>query len=221
MRNVLRERPLYNRDIPTRIVKSEWWVQEAPSVAQTVDWGGLVVFPTETVYGIAAHPRKPYAVKRIYDIKKRTIDKPLQMLISNIDMVGRFIEDVPITAARLMDMCWPGPLTMVFYTGDEDHTLGLRVPDHPVALKLIDMCGGALYGTSANMSGMPDTTDFASARALFMGKVDVIVDGGECEEGVPSTVVIAEGEKVRVLREGAYPASEIYRVAYAGAAPPS
>ena len=211
---------MYDREIPTRIVETKWWPQEAHDVARTVQWGGLVVFPTETVYGIAAHPKKPYAVKRIYDIKKRTIDKPLQMLIGNIDMVSRFVEDIPITAARLMEACWPGPLTMVFYVGDEGDTMGLRVPDHPMALKLIDICGGALYGTSANLSGMPDSTDFPSARALFMGKVDVIVDGGECEEGVPSTVVIAEGEKVRVLREGAYPASEIYRIAYAGRRPP-
>ena len=214
---MLIERPHNKRDIPTRIVKPEWWVQEAHTVAQTLEWGGVVVFPTETVYGIGAHPRKPYSVKRIYDIKKRTLDKPLQMLISNMDMAKRFVDDIPITAARLMEACWPGPLTMVFYTGDDDQTMGLRVPDHPVALKLLNLCGGALYGTSANISGMPDTTDFPSAKALFFGKVDVIVDGGECQEGTPSTVVIAEGEKVRVLREGAYPAAEIYRVAYSGA----
>ena len=197
----------------TKLIPLNFWHQESRYVAGRLKAGGLVVFPTETVYGIAAHPDWPGAIKRIYELKKRAMDKPLQYLISDPETVYRFMPEIPLPARRLMKMFWPGPLTLVFRL-DEENTVGLRLPDHAVALKLIKLAGGILCGTSANMSGYPDTDDFACARALFNGKVDVIIDGGECEMGKPSSVVLIEGESVRVLREGALSKTRIHEYAY-------
>ena len=199
-------------NIRTKIITPRSWPQQAKEVANAVMQGALAVFPTETVYGISAHPDQPRAIERIYELKNRHLDKPLQLLISDIDIVARFVRAIPLAALRLMKAFWPGPLTVVFPF--EDTTVGLRMPDHPVALKLISLCGGVLYATSANISGMPDAVDFESARDVFDGKVEYIIDGGACEKGKPSTVVACNAEQIDVLREGFIQKEEIMKFKY-------
>ena len=198
--------------IKTKIIKPDMWHREARYAADQVKHGAVIVFPTETVYGIGAHPQQPAAVQRVYELKGRSIDKPLQLLIGDKEIVHHYVNEMPVAARKLMRRYWPGPLTMVFPRRGE--TIGLRMPNHAVALKLIKLCGGALYATSANMSGFPDTDDFACARALFNHKANIIIDGGECEIGAPSSVVMFEGEKMRILREGALKKEEIIEAAY-------
>lgn len=151
--------------------------------------GGVAVIPTDTVYGLAAHPGFPAAVERLYAIKGREARKPIALLAS----------DAEATPVRSPLAChWPGGLTIVF--GGE----GYRVPDHAWTRRLIARCGGLLRVTSANLSGRRPATDAPQALADVGLSADLVVDDGMSPGGVPSTVVrVSDGGGVEILREGA------------------
>lgn len=177
--------------------------------------GGVVVVPTETVYGLAVSPSDPGAVERLYALKGREPGKPLQVLVDGAAGIGRFglpSEDADALAAAF----WPGPLTLVVRAAPtapasvvSDGTIGLRAPDHPAARALID-AAGPVAATSANRAGEPTPTDVASIRALFGTGVDVYLDGGRIE-GSGSTVVDVTGAHPIVLREGPITADAVSR----------
>lgn len=153
--------------------------------ARILNNGGVAVIPTDTVYGLAAHPAHPEAVKRLWTIKGRDASKPIALLVSDASMLSGRAKEL---AARY----WPGALTIVF--GGE----GYRMPDSEIALKLIAKCGGSLRVTSANPSGgIPATTAATGLDA------DYVLDGGKSRIGEPSTVVRVEGGKIEILRKGA------------------
>jgi len=158
------------------------------SAAAVLLAGGVAVIPTDTVYGLAAHPGFPAAVDRLYTIKGREAKKPIAMLAS----------DAAATPVRhpLAEM-WPGGLTIVF-AGE-----GYRVPDHDWTRRLLAKCGGLLRVTSANLSGQRAATDAPQALADVGLSADIVVDGGVSPGGVPSTVVKVEGSQVEILRQGA------------------
>jgi len=179
--------------------------------------GGIVAYPTDTVYGLGADGFNERAVNRIYRIKKRPPTQPLSVLIADEAEMARLADSVPDSARRLAGEFWPGGLTIVvrkapqvplWVTGGSD-TIGVRVPNHPVTLELIRGLGKPLIGTSANLSGSPSCTNAEEVRAQLGESVDFILDGGVCPGGIESTVVDVTGELPRILREGAIPRHEI------------
>lgn len=180
--------------------------------------GGVVVIPTDTVYGVACGAFNAHAVARIYELKGRSYDKPLPILIPSADQVSLVAADIPTEAFRLMGEFWPGALTLVFKTAPlasvAAHgrpTIAIRVPDHGIVRTLLDNAGVPIAATSANRSGEPAIATGAEAIDLFKGQVDVIIDGGPCEIGRASTVVDASRYPFMVLRDGAIPKKDLER----------
>ncbi len=186
--------------------------------------GGLVAFPTETVYGLGADACNADAVARIYAAKGRPADHPLIVHVASIDGLGDWAADVPAYAISLARDFWPGPMTLVvkrsglaadFVTGGQD-TVGVRVPDHPVALGLLEAFartgGKGVAAPSANRFGnVSPTTAQAVADELsdYLAETDQILDGGPCEVGVESTIIDCTGDLPKILRPGAITAQMI------------
>ena len=184
--------------------------------------GGVVAIPTETVYGLAADATNPEAVKRIFKIKGRPANHPLIVHISDESQLGYWASEVPESAKLLARYFLPGPLTLILprnqrvsdiITGGQD-TVGLRVPDHPVALALLRAMGssGALAAPSANRYGHISPTTAQHVRDELGDSVDMILDGGPCQVGLESTIVSCLGDTVTVLRPGGVPVSAIEKV---------
>lgn len=185
--------------------------------ASVLAGGGLVVLPTDTVYGVAAALDRPAAIARLYFAKERPDEKPIPLLVSDRDALEAIAVALSPGAGRLIDALTPGGLTIVVrcrrplpveLTGGRT-TVALRIPDHDWARRLIAAAGGALPTTSANRSGEPPARTAAEAAAAIGDRVDLIVDGGSCPGGVASTVVDVTGPTPIVLREGAIPAVRI------------
>jgi len=186
--------------------------------------GGLVAFPTETVYGLGADASNADAVARIYSVKGRPADHPLIVHIASMDGLSEWAEEVPGYAIALARDFWPGPMTLVikrsglagdFLTGGQN-TVGVRVPNHPVALGLLEAFakagGKGVAAPSANRFGnVSPTTALAVADELgnYLAENDQILDGGACNVGVESTIINCTGEVPRILRPGAITAEMI------------
>ena len=172
--------------------------------------GGLVAFPTETVYGLGANGLDGEAVNKIFEAKGRPNDNPLILHIAKKSDLKDLWKSVPERARLLMDEFWPGPLTMVYLkssrvpeevTGGLD-TVAVRMPDNRTALALIRAAGVPIAAPSANLSGKPSPTTADHVKADLNGRIDVIIDGGPCNIGVESTVVSLMGGAVTILRPG-------------------
>jgi L-threonylcarbamoyladenylate synthase len=186
--------------------------------------GGLVAFPTETVYGLGADACNAEAVARIYSVKGRPADHPLIVHVASMDGLGDWADDVPGYAISLARDFWPGPMTLVvkrsglagdFVTGGQD-TVGVRVPDHPVALGLLEAFvragGKGVAAPSANRFGnVSPTTAQAVSDELgdYLADGDQILDGGACDVGVESTIIDCTGDAPKILRPGAITAQMI------------
>lgn len=188
--------------------------------------GGIVVFPTETVYGIGASAHSCFGPNEIFDIKVRPLDKPLPWLVENDDaLLDKYGVEVPEYAHNLAKAFWPGALTLVVKASDavgkdfraEDDTVALRSPDHEVVMELIQASGGPIIATSANTSGAPAPGTFADVEERIIAAADVSLDGGETEHKQASTVVQCTGAVPVILREGAIPADAIMEAAAGGA----
>lgn len=173
--------------------------------------GGIVVYPTDTVYGLGASMNSVRAVERIFEVKGRQKEMALPLLVADRDMVKSVAGTVPPAAWLLMFNFMPGALTLVLpksaavpdaVTGGAA-TVAVRIPDHPAPLALIQGLGAPIVGTSANRSGQPSALTAAEAQAQIGEGVDMIIDGGRCPGGIESTVVDLSGKKPVVLREGA------------------
>ena len=176
--------------------------------------GELVVIPTETVYGLAADPRVPGAVEKIYGAKERAESKPVAFLAADTEQIAARGAVMEPAAVRLMRRFWPGPLTLVLKT--PAGFVGFRVPDYPVALSLLWRAKSVLAVTSANRSGDTPALTAEQAAEALRDRVALVLDAGESPGGVPSTVVKVDGDSVSVLREGAIRRDEILRVAGVG-----
>jgi len=164
--------------------------------------GGIVGFPTDTVYGIAADSRNKKAIEKLYTIKKRDKKKPLQILVDSIaaaEKIGRFSAE----ARALAEKYWPGALTLVVPSlHNSTQTIGIRIPDHPIALELLKTFGQPLTATSANISGEESTIDEKTAEAMLpRGVIDLFISG-KCGSGLGSTVIDITGKKPIILRQG-------------------
>ena len=166
--------------------------------AEVLNGGGVAVIPTDTVYGLAARPDFAAAVDRLYTIKGRELRKPIAILASDVEAIGRFGYPIEGKARELAEKYWPGALTLV--VGKE----GFRIPDHAETCELIAACGGVLRVTSANLSGRRPATDAPQALRDVGLSADYVVDDGVSPGGVPSTVVrVRDDGSTEVLREGA------------------
>lgn len=176
--------------------------------------GRLVILPTDTVYGVAAHPAIPSAVAAVYAAKLRDLGKPLPLLASSAEAVARWGARIGEGERRLAARFWPGPLTLVLGVGSG--TEGFRVPDCDFTRRVIAAAGGVLRVTSANRSGEPAAVNAAEALRALGGAVALAVDAGAAPIGVPSTVARVEGGRVTVLREGALSGGELQSVLDSG-----
>lgn len=186
---------------------------------QVLERGGLVVFPTDTVYGVGASVDRPDAVARLYVAKGRPLDRAIPVLVSSPESAIRLASETSDLARQLMSQFWPGPLTIVLPAAEwlpeeivrDTGGVGVRMPDHPIALELIERSGGALATTSANRSGEGETRTGTAAAESIGDRVDLVLDGGVSPGGVPSTVVklIPQREEFEILREGAITSDDI------------
>ncbi len=178
--------------------------------------GGVVAFPTDTVYGLGADIGNQRAVDRVYEIKGRPKGNPLPVLISDISRITDVVNDPDPFALHLAERCWPGGLTLVLPTAVPLHTsliqdgcVGVRVPDDPICLRLIERFGGPVTGTSANRSGNPPAVNAKQVKQQLGEMVDYILDAGEAQQKTPSTIVRVVKGNVEVLREGVVPTRAI------------
>jgi L-threonylcarbamoyladenylate synthase len=210
---------LHNRMSPLQTAPD---LEEAVSrAARCLRDGGLVAFPTDTLYGLGALASDDEAVEKLFQAKKRPSDKPLPLLLASRRDVDEVTEDVPLAAERLMEAFWPGALTLVLRRarGYESRALGggdtvaIRVPAHPIALRLIREAGGPITGTSANVAGGSGPRTAADVRRALGDAVDFVLDGGPTGGELESTVVDLTGETPRLLREGAVSRAAVEEIA--------
>lgn len=181
--------------------------------------GGVIAFPTDTVYGIGASLVHPQALRRIYDLKGRSPDKPLPILIARVDMLDQLS---PVVDERLVDLAeqfWPGALTIVLPAAEHlpaevkapDNTIGVRLPNHSIPLSIAERAGGAIATTSANISGQDAAHAAGEIREAFGSSIDIILDGGFAPQENPSTVIRVVDGEIRVLREGVISAADLHK----------
>ena len=175
--------------------------------AETLCKGDLVIFPTETVYGVGAHMNVAGAMEKLYSAKERDRNKPIPILIDGAGRVTEFGVDLSGIARQLADRFWPGPMTLVLKT--QDGFEGFRVPDHAVAIELLQSVGGALRVTSANRSGDRPALTAEEAVQSLRDSVALVLDSGRSPGGEPSTVVLVDNEELKVIRCGAIGEEEI------------
>jgi L-threonylcarbamoyladenylate synthase len=190
--------------------------------------GGLVVFPTETVYGLGADASNPQAVAKIFAAKGRPADHPVIVHLADVAQLSQWAREVPPAAYRLVEKFWPGPLTLILrrathvsdlVTGGQD-SVGLRVPAHPLALQLLKAFGGGIAAPSANRFGRISPTTAQHVRDELGNSVDMVLDGGACQVGIESTIVDLSGDAPALLRPGKISAAELEAVLGASLAAP-
>lgn len=182
--------------------------------------GGLVAFPTDTVYGLGAWAGHQEAVERVYRVKGRPVGRALPLLLAHISQISEVAEAVPEVAWLFARSFMPGALTLVLYKSTSvpdivtagGKTVAVRVPAHPVPVALVRGLGAPIIGTSANLSGRPSSLTAEEVFSQFGDGIDLIIDGGRCSGGRESTIVDLTGEVPVVLRDGAISREELERV---------
>lgn len=195
-------------------------LEELKEPAKVIRNGGIVIFPTETVYGIGTNGFDEKSIKKIYELKRRDSNKPISLLVSNIEMVEMVAKDISDLEYKLMRKFWPGPFTIILkkksivpdiLTSNGD-TVGVRMPSGEIAKKLIEYAEVPIAAPSANISGKPSGIDINDIMKDFEGKVDCIIDNGISELGVASTIVKVVDNIPYVLREGIITKEQIEEV---------
>ncbi len=186
-------------------------------ISRALQKGKLIIYPTETFYGLGANCFSERAVARIYRLKQRGREKPLSVIVSGMDLVEKVTLERPDLFYSLSSQFWPGPLTIVLKASEKfpEHitgrsgTIGVRWPDHKWLNALVEKAGFPITATSANLSGEKEISSPEKALDVFNGKVDLLVDGGQTQGKLPSTVISLVSGKPRVLRQGAVSEGEI------------
>lgn len=184
--------------------------ESVKKAAEIIKRGGLVAFPTETVYGLGANGLDENAVPKIYEAKGRPSDNPLILHISKLDEIEDIVKEIPKSALILAEEFWPGPLTMVFKKSERIpyrttgglESVAIRMPSNKIARELIKAAGVPIAAPSANSSGRPSPTKAAHVIYDLDGKIDMVIDGGEVDIGIESTIVDVTGEVPVILRPG-------------------
>ena len=188
--------------------------------ADMIKNGGIVVFPTETVYGIGVNSLDEDAVKRLYEVKRRPLDKAISLLVSNIEMIEQVAKDITDIEYGLIKEFFPGPLTIIL---NKKHivpnivtaggsTVGIRMPENEIALRLIEYAGVPIAAPSANISGNPSGTELTTIMNEFKEDVDCYIDGGKSKIGLASTIVQVIDGLPHILRQGSISKEQIEEV---------
>lgn len=210
-------------DMETKVIKisstkpQEYLIKAA---ANLISDGELVAFPTETVYGLGADGLNEYAVRKIFQAKGRPQDNPLILHVDSVDMLEQLVMDIPPAAKLCMEKFWPGPLTILFRRREivPDiitaglETVAIRMPSHPIALRLITLSGAPIAAPSANSSGKPSPTRAEHVLEDMEGKIPLIIDGGETGVGLESTVLDLTGDRPMILRPGGITLEDIRNI---------
>jgi len=178
--------------------------------AKLIKQGKIVVFPTETVYGIGTNGLDEQAVKKLYKVKQRPRNKPITLLVANMEMVHTIARDITEVEYKIMEKFFPGPLTIILKKKDivpdivtaEQDTVGVRIPSGECARKLVEIAGVPIAAPSANITGEPSGTNLQEIKENFNGKADFFIDGGISELGLASTIVQVVDGKPQILRQG-------------------
>lgn len=185
--------------------------------AEIIKNGGIVVFPTETVYGIGTNGLDKEAVERLYKIKERPLNKPISLLVSDYEMIEKVVKDINELEYKIMKKFFPGPLTIILNKKDivpdivtsGGSTVGIRMPEEEITRKLIEYAGVPIAAPSANISGKASGIDLQEIVKEFGDKVDYYIDGGKSKIGIGSTIVKVENNTIKILREGSISKKEI------------
>jgi L-threonylcarbamoyladenylate synthase len=179
--------------------------------------GEVIVFPTETLYGLGVDALNVSAVEEVFQLKGRDRYNPFPVLVSDRSMLESLVAEIAPLAEILMEHFWPGPLTLVLPARDDiprrlvnsTGGIGVRISSQPIAQQIVKMLGRSITATSANPSGQPGAHTIAQARAYFSGKIEIFVDGGALASRTGSTVVTVAGEKIKIIRAGEIAKSEL------------
>jgi L-threonylcarbamoyladenylate synthase len=182
--------------------------------------GEVIVFPTETLYGLGADALNAAAVEKVFQLKGRQPNNPFPVLVSDRSMLNTLVASLPPLAERLMERFWPGPLTLVLPARNDiprplvnsTGGVGVRVSSQPIATQIVKMLGRPVTATSANPSGQPGALTIAQAIIYFAGKIEIFVDGGVLTNQTGSTVAAVNGNKVKIIRAGAIATHELESV---------
>ncbi len=190
--------------------------------AKMIKKGGIAIFPTETVYGIGTNGFNENAVKKLYEAKKRPLNKPISLLVNSIDMINKVAKDITKLEYTLIKEFFPGPLTIILKKKDivpniltsNLDTVGIRMPANNIALKLIEYSGVPIATSSSNISGKPSVANLADIMDDFDGNVDCFIDGGPSRLGLASTIVQVIDGVPHILRKGSITEAQIKRVCF-------
>lgn len=181
--------------------------------------GGIGIFPTDTVYGIGCNALDINALKKLYELKERKFNKPINILVSNPNMIDKFVKNINNIERKLIENFWPGALTIIFnksnivpkiLTAGLD-TIGIRMPNNEIAIEIIDKLGNPIAASSANISGkIPATNINNIIKDNFNNKIDFIINNGETYN-IPSTIVRVENDEIRILRKGSITKNDILK----------
>jgi len=188
--------------------------------AEVVQAGGVVVYPTETLYGLGANAWNPEAVERVHALKKRTGGKPVLVIVHSAGAVPGLTDEITEAGRTLMESFWPGPLTLLFRSGShvpravtgESGRIGIRLPSSRVCVRLCELSGCPLVSTSANISGEPSPGSVPEIERALGPGVDLFIDGGVLPPGLPSTVVDVSGRAPHLVREGRVSFEDLKRI---------
>jgi L-threonylcarbamoyladenylate synthase len=201
-------------DVETEVIRAEAEGALERSI-RILERGGLVAFPTDTVYGLGASAFDPRAVNRLYEAKGRSGSKAIPILVASLEQAELVVKEMDEQARELARRFWPGPLTIILHRRrslpldlSAKRTVGVRVPDHPIALALLEKAG-PLAVTSANVSGQPNSRSANEVVANLGGKIDMILDGGESPGGRPSSIIDCTIDPIRIVRHGPLSEEEI------------
>ena len=191
--------------------------KEISECARILVNGGVGIYPTETVYGIGANGLNSESVRKVFEVKHRPLNKPINLLVSDIAMTEAVAKEITEAEYKIIKNFFPGPITLILkkkecvpdiVTSNGD-TVGVRMPEEQITLKLIKEAGVPLATPSANITGKKSGTNFDEIIADFDGKVDFFIDNGPSRIGKPSTIVKVENEQVKILRQGSITLQEI------------
>lgn len=185
--------------------------------AHIIAHGGIAVYPTETVYGLAALSTNKSALERLFAAKGRRETKPVLLLIANTTQLDQLTDHIPAQAMTLAERWWPGPLTLLFkaraslspYITGEDGKVACRISSNTVAQRLVQLVGSPITSTSANLAGDPSTSIPGQLPAQLLDKIDILLDAGPTPGGLPSTLLDVSSQPFEIVRAGAIPASRL------------
>lgn len=191
---------------------------ELEKCANCIKKGGIIIFPTDTVYGIGCNVWNEEAIKKVFEIKDRNYNKPMNVLCSGIKDIQSLAEELTEKEKEIIQKYMPGACTLILHNKKKEvsdilraglTTVAVRIPDHDIAIELIRKCGFPIVASSANISGTKDGIEIKDILQEFENKVDIIIDGGKSKIGIPSTIVEIEQDKIKVLRKGSVEISDM------------